>query len=127
MGNATADDYPDEEVFFHDLADGRLQVRLPFLTSGDRTLTLPPVTWVDRPKRDDPMEIGSLRVEPRAEQSPPPTTPPLNLPVCFTLPEHQLNFNGSWLALQPAETVRSPSLWVRVGVRVGVGVGVGIL
>jgi hypothetical protein len=46
-----ADDYPDEEVFFHDLADGTPQVKLVFLNSSNRTLTLPPVTWVDRPPR----------------------------------------------------------------------------
>jgi hypothetical protein len=52
-----ADDYPDEEVFFHDLADGRMQVQLPFIASANRTLTLPPVTWVDRPPRDAEIEL----------------------------------------------------------------------
>ena len=55
-----ADDYPDEEVFFHDLVDGKLQVQLPFLTSGNHTLTLPPVTWVDHPPRDGKIELHPL-------------------------------------------------------------------
>jgi hypothetical protein len=44
-------------VFFHDLADGRMQVQLPFIASANRTLTLPPVTWVDRPPRDAEIEL----------------------------------------------------------------------
>jgi hypothetical protein len=57
---AHADDYPDEEVFFNDLADGTLQVELPFLTSANHTLTLPPVTWVDRPPSDAKRELHPL-------------------------------------------------------------------
>ena len=55
--STSADDYPDEEVFFHDLADGKMQVELPFLTRGDRTLTLPNVTWVDRRPRNAELEL----------------------------------------------------------------------
>jgi hypothetical protein len=52
-----ADDYADEEEFFHDLADGAPRVELVFLTSASRTLTLPPVTWVDRPPRDSKLYL----------------------------------------------------------------------
>jgi hypothetical protein len=58
-GGWHADSYPDEEVFLHDLADGKLQVQLPFLTSSSSwvPLVLPPVTWVDRPPRDAELEL----------------------------------------------------------------------
>jgi hypothetical protein len=60
-----ADSYPDEEVFLHDLADGKLQVQLPFLTSPSSwvPLVLPPVTWVDRPPKDAKIELDLGKVE----------------------------------------------------------------
>jgi hypothetical protein len=76
-GLAHADDFSDEEELLHDLADGATEGKLGFLISADRTLTLPPVTWVDQPPRASKLHLP--------EQSPPP--PPLPPPLALPPPE----------------------------------------